>query len=498
MLSHLFHHPSPSLQDLQSPNGHARERGLRQLTHWRKPPDLASLRAVLLRLNDWVPQVRAAAEDTLQAWWPNLSPTAMLACMDTLEAVARGQRADQRLLKRLRDRVLAADDPGAFKRLQGLVLGRTQAVFAWQLLRQHGALPDADLLQLGLRSENAWVASQAARVLSRWWVDGSGYADADQKKSAEGAAYRTYLTLMAEALTHRQSSVRAQALRGVPEGWRTWPMPAAQTLDELLRMSLFDRNASVRYLAVLHLGESPEALSAWVVAQFEEANAHIVAWHRLAQGPTRWLVWLGVQTPAAKRLQPWVDCERKRAGALQLLADLGQADAHGAVRAALASQVPSVRCAAHVAALRMGLLSPAQAVAQALQDPAPSVFNCVWAWCKRSKQWPSRSELQALGVLDADRRPARPDPRVQRMLANLDPWEALLMLLRLPMAETAQGESWYVGRAGEANAWLRAANRRIQPPTARQLADIRALLAAGQTGAFSRCQAALRFVLEGL
>ena len=51
MLSHLFHHPSPSLQDLQSPNGHARERGLRQLTHWRKPPDLASLRAVLLRLN---------------------------------------------------------------------------------------------------------------------------------------------------------------------------------------------------------------------------------------------------------------------------------------------------------------------------------------------------------------------------------------------------------------------------------------------------------------
>ena len=536
MLGRLFRrhtHTAQDLRDLQSPNGHLRERGLRRLAELRQPPDLDALRAVLQRLNDWVPPVRAAAESALLAWWPQLSPRALLACLDTLEAVSRGQRADQRWLQRLRDRLTAADDPDAFARLQALVLGRTQAAFAWQLLRQCGAVPEAELLTLGLRSGNAWVASQAARGLSHWWADGCGYADEVDQKAAEDGAYHPYLTLLAQALAHPQPSVRAQALRSVPEGWRGWPADAANALAPLLRMALFDRSTSVRHLAVLRLGEPPDVLSRWAVAEFEAAHAPWTASGAPAHGGANGGHGGGAddgagaagllrgETPktpsaSAQHAPPHTAAQgaSRRAAVLQLLAELGQAQSHATVQAAWHAPEASVRRSAHVAALRMGLASPAQALASALQDRAPSVYVHTWRWCRRNTLWPSRAELQALGVLDDDWRPALPtpqgaqpgqaDPRVQALLASLDPWEALLVLLQSPMAADDAGDAgdarraWHVGPASAAHKWLQAANRHGLPPTARQLGEIKALLAAGQTGAFTPNLGALRFVLQGL
>ncbi|MDO5289970.1 MAG: hypothetical protein Q4F13_10115 [Pseudomonadota bacterium] len=60
----------PLLQDLLSPSGYMRERAL--LDMGPQHASAAVWRAVLLRLNDWVPQVRAAAWQAFEKLLPQL------------------------------------------------------------------------------------------------------------------------------------------------------------------------------------------------------------------------------------------------------------------------------------------------------------------------------------------------------------------------------------------------------------------------------------------
>ena len=163
----LFVHQAELRADLQSHSGYEREAALKQLRRCAAPPDVATLRQVLPRLNDWVAPVRAAAEAVLDHWLPAISASQLLDCVDELEALERGQRSDGRSLKRLHAHLLRDNDPEATARLSALVLNPKRAQFAWRSLRKLGALPDADLLMLGLRSGSPKVQIEAAKGMNR-------------------------------------------------------------------------------------------------------------------------------------------------------------------------------------------------------------------------------------------------------------------------------------------------------------------------------------------
>ena len=203
----------------------------------------------------------------------------------------------------------------------------------------------------------------------------------------------------------------------------------------------------MRYLAVARLGEAAASLSEWAVAQLPQLSV------------------------------------REQAVALQLLADLGQAAAHDTVRAAFDAAAQAVRQSALLAALRMGMLTPAQALAQALNDAAPGVFARVLRWCKRSRLYPSRGELRDAGLLDDEWRPLSPDVRVHDLLAQVDHWAACISLL--------QGHT--APRDDAAERWWRHCRASGLAPTARQWAS-------GKTGVFAHPSAlrALHFVLGSM
>ncbi len=442
MLSFFRHQSAHQLPDLlrvalQSRSGYEREAALKQLRLAAAPPDVVTLRLVLLRLNDWVGPVRAEAEATLDRWLPAISARDLLDCVDELEALERGRRSDGRCLARLHAHLLRGNDPEATARLSALMLNPKRAQFAWRSLRKLGALPDADLLMLGLRSGSPKVQIEAAKGLNRLLVQPA-----------------LWLAALQLALTQRQSGVRAQALRSVPADWRqALPPDVAAALAPLLRHALLDPGATVRFLAVAHWGEAAASLSQWAVAQLPQLSA------------------------------------REQAVALQLLADLGQTAAQDTVRAAFDAPTQAVRQSALLAALRMGMFTPAQALAHSLDDPAPGVYVRVLRWCKRSRLSPSRGELRDAGLLDDEWRPLRPDLRVLDLLAQVDHWAACIALLQGVEAP----------RIDEAERWLLHYNASSMRPTARQWADIQALLASGKTGVFASKPSALRtlrFVLD--
>ncbi|PJK08956.1 hypothetical protein CO608_07940 [Lysobacteraceae bacterium NML08-0793] len=80
------------LRDLMSPDGYARERALHQLAPAQVNGPVLS--AVLLRLNDWVPQVRQAAQEVLRQLSAGLGFEQLQAVLPALQALERGRRAD--------------------------------------------------------------------------------------------------------------------------------------------------------------------------------------------------------------------------------------------------------------------------------------------------------------------------------------------------------------------------------------------------------------------
>ncbi|WP_169717469.1 hypothetical protein [Comamonas serinivorans] len=434
------------VHDLQSPSGWTREAALKQLADGLQPYSPALLPLLMRRLNDWVGPVRRAAEVTLARWEATLPIADLLACADALDALARGGRADPRWAQRLRARL--TDSAQALPRLKHMVQhSPTQAVFAWQCLRRAPSVEVGELALLGLNSRSLGVVMQATRLLPSLHSQPA-----------------LWLACLQRALTHRQGSVRAQALRSVPADWRvSLPPHLHQALRGLLHPSVLDTSASARWLAVARLDLPADELCQATLAQWPD-------------------------------LPP-----RRQAGALQLLADLAQPTGHAQqstalqaqVLAALDAQAVAVRQSAHVAALRLGVLTPAAALARSVHD-GNRVYRAVWHWCRRGHLL-SRSDLEAAGLIDADWRAVDRNARVQALLQELDPWEALLGLLQQP----ADGHDLrHHDPQALAQRWLLRHNRGSVRPTPRQWADIQALLAAGRWGAFTHTRPSLQFVLD--
>lgn len=381
------------LRELLSPDGYTRERALRRL-----PADLIQgpvLQAVLLRLNDWVPQVRNAAQLALQKVAPRLGIDSLLHVLPALQALERGRRADHSASLALIRRSLA-------QQVQGMDAAQRQQ---WHRLAQRGAPA---------------VAFFAFDVLLNW-ADGNAHAlpavlatglQARQPQiqhrtvqwvSQLPAAQRA--PLYVQALRSPNARTRLAALRALGQGRdsaaaKTLPV---QDLPDWLRTALLDAHISVRYLALMLCGGPRDALLAHARA--------------------------ALQAPSATA--------RARCAALGLLADLGLPAASPLALAALQDPVPTVRRAAYAAALRLQA-APADALAlRALQDPANKVFALVLQHIKRNGQAPGADALRPHMQGDSTTHWLR-----LLQLAELgNPWDWLIALLSVPRAALADAQS---------------------------------------------------------
>lgn len=192
-----------------SARGHVRESAVRNVERVTGPFAIALLTQ---RLNDWVPQVRGAAEVKLAALLPTLRPSVVAACIETLwrfDEVGRASITGRALVRALREK---ADE----------VIGARDWLFQFEGDRAVGLLHG--LLRTGAADEHMVRIAQA----------------------------------------HRHPRVRALAARAVLEGVYAWRTPATQRRRmPLLRLErqtfalglLNDRSVEVQYWALQHLAQ---------------------------------------------------------------------------------------------------------------------------------------------------------------------------------------------------------------------------------------------------
>jgi len=209
------------------PDGYIREAALRQL---HAHGDSFVVGFALLRLSDWVPQVRAAAAEVLGGWIEEGRGEEWTRWIEILCRVARAAREDQvEFIRRIESMV------GKTTEVLGALESPEQEVrrYAYAL-----ALPRAEALQRGLRSPDPVI----------------------RLRSAEFALQRD--PTLADALSRDPyPPIRKVVLHAHPELAHQFLFDSARSVRAFAR-GLLDQDAAPIYRAVLDKGE-PGRLTAW-------------------------------------------------------------------------------------------------------------------------------------------------------------------------------------------------------------------------------------------
>ena len=314
------------------------------------------------------------------------------------------------------------------------------AAFCFDLLWRHQRLSMGDVAALARRCRHPWVARRAMQVLAGMTTP-----------LAQDA-------LTTVAVQSRHGPVRVAA-------WRVLQSRMSGATDELAKASLrtlaeqalCDNNGTVRVLALRLYGvdRMPALRHASNVLQAPDSAPPV------------------------------------RAGALALLGELGLVEGEALVCDGLNDPLPALRRAAYGSAFKLKMRAPQALLLQAMDDPAPSVFTTVRRWAVRLGVSPTAAELAPWMTGDD----ARAWQRALQLLALGDPWSRLQVLLELPPALLADGDSQ--GFTDLATQWLTDMRSCFVQPSVAQRARIASLLTDKGVAVFAPMQRRLNYRLEG-
>lgn len=223
-MTHLRTPPDP-LADLKErleyAYGHAREAAVRECATMSDPRILPLL---VPRLNDWVPQIRVVARETLVHLVERLPVSALLAALPRMQRLLNAGRADHRATVDAFEKALirVAGVPALLEGVQDADCHLARARF--DLLRRHGMCTPAELVgAIGRNWNDVMLAVQGMRMCMQLPPD---------QRSA----------LCRSALASPYSSVRTLALQGVLANDNAGSVAAAHA-------GLLDFNGAVRAVA---------------------------------------------------------------------------------------------------------------------------------------------------------------------------------------------------------------------------------------------------------
>jgi len=350
-----------------STNGYERQQAVEALA---RSDDPRALRVLLVRANDWVPQVRQAAAEAVLAWLDEHRLDGWRQALPALWRLRGAGRVDHRGLLEAVDAFLSAPS-----RLQRLGVGvpasdREAGRFLFQLSLKagHAEAEMERVLVRGVASGDVWVARMAASRLG---------ALATQASRSRAAA---------EACRSVFGEVRAAGLRSMSAGGQVVP---AEWLNRLC----FDERALVRQLA----------LSAATSAMVEAVQLRALAVVGNASKPAR-----------------------ERVVSLKLLRELR----HPAHRACCEALIGCSSGALRAVACE-GLFAETDAdlpalIERALVDAAPAVQRLAVKAVQRGAPAPSAQRVRQLVE-------AVPSPRSMRvalqLMSRASPWDRLWFVL---------------------------------------------------------------------
>jgi hypothetical protein len=139
--------PNALATDMSYYDGHVREAALKRANALRAP---ALLPAVVARLNDWVPQVRARAQALVLDWLPSLDADAALRLLGAVQHLRDARRSDHASWLGKVERIVVAQ-VGAGTIVDGvanpdIAIART----CFRLLEEHGLAGPATRVRVGL------------------------------------------------------------------------------------------------------------------------------------------------------------------------------------------------------------------------------------------------------------------------------------------------------------------------------------------------------------
>lgn len=310
---HAHFLPLPELEELlhrsESSDGFERERVVVQLGLLGSP---IALPALILRANEWVPQVRAAAIASLWQLAVPANAAAFVACLPVFHWLRNCRRAEHApLVEQIEAFVCRPEN--AHHVVEGMHSTVHGVAHACLLLAIRHRLPDAaTLVRMGLNHADVSVRARVAPLIAE--LDGAAQSEA-----------------IAAALGNRRMPLRRAALQAL----------LRETPDVAYYSSyLFDRHVSVRQLVATRLAEH---------------GVDVAAAYRGALTPE--------STPKQRRTGLWG------------LGEFGRKDDDDRIARYLGDPTPAVRRQALVSLARRSGHRVAAAVLRALGDDADSVAN---------------------------------------------------------------------------------------------------------------------------
>ncbi|MFJ4346233.1 HEAT repeat domain-containing protein [Pseudomonas sp. NPDC089401] len=199
-------------------NGFIREVAVRELAESPSPEALAAL---VIRLNDWVPQVREAATSAVQRYLASAHVTSLLFALNPLLALATQRRADHSAI--LASVRAALQSPSAREAVEASFLAQQSkaACYLFALLLESTASPEP-LLRDGLSHRELNVRMAAI-------------------EACETLATAQTHALLLDALPHSIARVRICILRAL--------IPVLEDPKPLLQQALLNGSGAVRSLA---------------------------------------------------------------------------------------------------------------------------------------------------------------------------------------------------------------------------------------------------------
>jgi hypothetical protein len=384
-------------------DGHERQRAVVELG---RRMDAQALPALLVRANDWVPQVRREAREAVFRFIEDGYIEAWLLALPQLEALYRARRTQHGELIEAVEALLSK--PAHLGRLVSALREPSRFVRRWLFgLHLKAVRSEAEhdaLLAAALKGTDIAVAVKA-------WAEAQGAASSERR-----------LSLAAAACASRFASLRIGGLR--------WAAALdAEAATSLLRARCFDPSAGVRALAFASLSGADRAVVlSLAVSRFGDAQG----------------------------------APRDRSTALALLSLANHPEAESFCRAACASSAPVLRRAGYA-----GLLAAASAVSldglilEVMSDPSAKVRRLAVEKVKRGAPAPDTAALLALARSDAGLL-----RQVLQLAALTSPWQRLLVLLQLLVELSAESQQRVL--ATEAARWCVDAERCFLAPSVRQ------------------------------
>jgi hypothetical protein len=412
----------PSLIDaLSNGNGYLRQAALARCAVW---PHADLLRALLLRLNDWVPQVRAQAQAALAQYLAQHDPAIagkLITLLPQVAALVRWQRADHKASQLAIEHYL--QQPAYWPLLQSALLENTLpcARICFRLLYAAQAMPLADLAHHALKRKDVLLTAMVLDCC-------------------------TELDTAARAGVHRQllhspfNTARAFALREILQDVLRQPATDQMALNPILSKATFDRSALVR-----------DVLWHWHVRQGSDPHLAYRA------------IW-SIANPAPQQLHCaiWAALKIEARDLLPELRQLCKASS------------PAVRGAARLACAQFAPETSPELMQQALLDVAPAA--------KRQVQILNRRYQTPLPLATLSDLCQREDgaSRVLALLDLLEKWDALVFLFVIGRQHGQRLQALLENRLQQ---WVQHDQKDYHSPQASQRQQLVALLQ-GELAAF--------------